>query len=289
MTIPSRSRKPSRNWRSYTKATGRSTDIILNSHSSLGPSSLMRTPWKKNLLLSSARNTPLPSLETMNSLMLSWSRSFTPSIRDSKLLKPSITPVTRTPITRVQTINLDNRRFRITMDQEARSSQTSEPQMRKPYWSKNDSALSAANLAISPPTALIVDVILVVTASITAAVTVSQWHHRPFPYYSGVATQRCYLDEALGRLLGVSGEGSWASTRCVYLARLSVSLLGMWDATALLQLSRMNNEYMKGPYARLSSLRNSRRSMHPLYDIPVLHIANSYPSPLPLLPPTCHS
>jgi hypothetical protein len=52
------------------------------------------------------------------------------------------------------------------------------------------------------------------------------------------------LSLLLGRLLGVSEQGSRASTRRVYLARLSVSLLCILDATALLQYSRMNNEYI---------------------------------------------
>jgi hypothetical protein len=48
----------------------------------------------------------------------------------------------------------------------------------------------------------------------------------------------------LGRLLGMSEQGSRASIRRVYLARLSESLLGILDTTALLQFSRMNNEYI---------------------------------------------
>jgi hypothetical protein len=56
--------------------------------------------------------------------------------------------------TRTLTTNLDNRRLRITMDQETGNSQTSDLQMRKPCCLKNDSALSAASLVTLPPTAL---------------------------------------------------------------------------------------------------------------------------------------
>ena len=59
------------------------------------------------------------------------------------------------------------------------------------------------------------------------------------------------LSLLLGRLFGKSEQGSRASTRHVYLARLSVSLLRILDATALLQFSRMNNVYKYRAYGPL--------------------------------------
>jgi hypothetical protein len=56
-----------------------------------------------------------------------------------------------------------------------------------------------------------------------------------------IATRQGYRHSA--RLLPL-GEGISVATRCACTTRLSVSLLGVLNTTALLRLSRMNNEYI---------------------------------------------